>query len=254
MRLESGNSCRVNCNTPPRRSRNAPFRRVVGLLHRCGTCSYSTPTDIEFRDRYIVGGQHRDGLPVVPRSVGHQARIARLIDYQGGSMSVAGVASSPILQWLQNALSSAGSAPGSPSSCGCQSSSSDTTSISQQAVQLNATQASQAPDPSQTSGVYGPQGHHHHHHHGGGQGGGSFMDQLAQSIITDLQKATGSGASVGSGSSTTGSTSSSTADGSFVDKLASKIANDLLAQYQQATGSTAPTSQSSTTNQVNVTA
>ncbi|MGH7182486.1 MAG: hypothetical protein ACREJN_10965 [Nitrospiraceae bacterium] len=170
-------------------------------------------------------------------------------------MSVAGVESSPILQWLQSTLSSAGSATGSPSSCGCQSSPTDTTSISQQAVQLNANQASQVPDPSQTSGIYGPQGHHHHHrHHGGDQGGGSLMDQLAHSIVTDLQKATGSGASAGSGSSTTGTASSSTTGGSFIDKLANEIANDLLAQYQQATASTAPTSQSSSTNQVTVTA
>lgn len=152
-------------------------------------------------------------------------------------MSVSGVGSSPVLRWLQNYLSSAGSATGSPSSCGGPSSSNDTTSISQQAVQLNADQAPQATDPSQTSGLYGPQGHPHHHH-GGGQGGGSFMDQLAQSIVTDLQKATGSGASAGSGSSTTGSASSSTTSGSFVAKLASEIANDVLAQYQQATGST----------------
>ena len=167
-------------------------------------------------------------------------------------MSVAGIGSSPILQWLQTALSSAGSATGSPPSCGCQSSSTDTASISQQAVQLNANQTSQAADPSQTSGVYGPQGHHHRHHHrADGHGGGSSIDQLAQSIVTDLQKATGSGASVGSGSSTTGSASTSATGGSFIDKLASEIANDLLAQYQQATGLT---SQSSTTNQVNVTA
>jgi len=169
-------------------------------------------------------------------------------------MSVAGVGSSPILQWLQNALSSTGSATGSPSSCGCQSSSNDTTSISQQAVQLNANQAPPATDPSQTSGLYGPQGHHHHHHHGGRQGGGSFMNQLAQSIVTDLQKATGSEAQAGSGSSTTGTSSSSTTGGSFIDKLASEIANDLLAQYQQANGSTAATSQSGSTNQVNATA
>lgn len=169
-------------------------------------------------------------------------------------MSVSGVGSSPMVQWFQNNLSGAGPATGSPSSSRCRSSSNDTTSISQQAVQLHANQASQAPDPSQTSGVYGPQGHHHHHHHGGGQGGSSFMDQLALSIVTDLQKATGNGASAGSGSSTTGSATSSATGGSFIDKLASKIANDLLAQYQQAIASTVPTSQSSTTNQVNVTA
>ncbi len=166
-------------------------------------------------------------------------------------MSVSGVGSSPVLQWLQNYLSSAGSATGGQSSCGCQAPS-DTTSISQQAIQLNASQASQSTDPSQTAGVNGSQGrHHHHHHHGGRQGGQSFVDQLAQSIVTDLQNASASGASAGSGSSTTGSSSSSGSGGSFIDKLASDIANDLLAQYQQATGTTTSTTPTSPTSQVN---
>ena len=170
-------------------------------------------------------------------------------------MSVSGVGSSPLLQWLQNYLSPAGSAANSSSSSasrGCQSTG-DTTSISQQAVQLNATQAGQLTDPSQPSDVNGSQGHHHHHHHhgggqGNGQGNGSFIDQLAQSIVTDLQQATASGAS--SESSTAGASGSTSTGGSFIDKLASTIANDLLAQYQQSTGSASTPS----TRQVNAVA
>lgn len=166
-------------------------------------------------------------------------------------MSVSGVGSSPVLQWLQNYVSSAGSATGSQSSCGCQPVN-DTTSISQEAVQLNANQASQASDPSQASGVNGSQGHRHHHrhHHGGGQGGNSFVDQLAQSIVTDLQNATGSGVASGSGSSDATAQASANG-GSFIDNLASAIANDLLAKYQQASGSAGTSSPSSTVNQVN---
>lgn len=164
-------------------------------------------------------------------------------------MSVSGVGSSPALQWLQNYLSSGGSAAGSQSSCGCQSPT-DTTSISPQAVQLNASQTLQTSDPSQTAGVNGSQGHHHHRHHGGGQGGNSFVDQLAQSIVTDLQKATGSGAASGSGSSDA-TAQAGINGGSFIDKLASQIASDLLAKYQQASGSAGSSSQSSTVNQVN---
>jgi hypothetical protein len=166
-------------------------------------------------------------------------------------MSVSGVESSPALQWLQNYLSSVGSATGSQSYSGCQSSS-DTTSISQEAVQLNASQASQTPDLSQTSGVNGPQGHRHHRHHGEGQGGNSFVQQLGQSIVTDLQKATGGGAASESGSSAATAQVSATS-GSFIDKLASEIANDLLAKYQQASGLAGISSQSSTGNQVNAT-
>ena len=166
-------------------------------------------------------------------------------------MSVSGVGSSPVLQWLQSYLSKAGPATGSQSSCGCPSSS-DTTSISQQAVQLNASQALQPSDPTQMSGVNGSQGHHHHHHHGGGQGGKSFMDQLGQSIIDDLQKAAGGGVASGSGSSDA-TTQASTNGGSFIDQLASKIANDLLAKYQQASGPAGTSSQSGTGNQMNAT-
>jgi hypothetical protein len=79
------------------------------------------------------------------------------------------------------------------------------------------------------------------------------MDQLAQSIITDLQKATGSGATSGAGSSDA-TAQASTNGGSFLDKLASKIAGDLLTTYQQAGGAAGTSAQSSTGNQVNATA
>ncbi len=168
-------------------------------------------------------------------------------------MSITSVASSPALQWVQNYLSAAGASTGKQSSCGCQPSG-DTTSISPEAAQLNASQTSQSADQSQTSGVSRSQGHHRHHHHqGGGQGGSSFVDQLAQSIVTDLQQATGSGATAGSGTSSTAAATSSTtsaAGGSFIDKLASSIANDLLTAYQQATGSSATSSSANTTSQV----
>lgn len=167
-------------------------------------------------------------------------------------MSVSGVGTSPVLQWLQNYLAKAGPATGNQASCGCQPAS-DTTSISQDAVQLNASQALQTSDPSRTSGVTGPQGHHGHHHHGGGQGGNSFMNQLAQSIITDLQGATGSGATSVAGSSDATEQASANG-GSFLDMLASKIAGNLLTMYQQAGGTAGTSPQSSTGNQVNATA
>jgi hypothetical protein len=163
-------------------------------------------------------------------------------------MSVSGIGTSSVLQWFQNYLTSAGSATGSQSSCGCQPSG-DTTSISQQAVQLNASQASQPTDPAQTPGISGTQKHHHHrHHHGGGQDGHSFVDQLAQSIVSDLQNATGAGATSGAAAP---SAQAGATGGSFIDKLASEITNDLLATYQQAGGSTGTPSQSGSVNQVN---
>src|SRR5574340_299057 len=100
-------------------------------------------------------------------------------------MSVSCIGSSSVLQWLQTYLSSAGSATGSQSSCGCQSSS-DTTSISQEAAQLNATQASQATDPSQTSGVNGSQGHHRHHHQIGRDG--NSLDRKSTRLNSSHQK------------------------------------------------------------------
>lgn len=167
-------------------------------------------------------------------------------------MSVSGVGSSPVLQWLQSYLTKAGPATGPQSSCGSKPAS-DTTSISQEAVQLNASQGSQTPPLSQSLKVNGLQGHYGHHHHGGGQGGRSFTNQLAQSIITDLQNATGNGAP--SGRASADATAQATTNGSsFIDKLASKISQDLLTKYQQANGSAGTTAQSSMGRQVNTTA
>lgn len=55
-------------------------------------------------------------------------------------MSVSAVGTSPMVQWLQNYLSAAGSASGSQSSCATcgDQSTTDTTSISQEAKELNA--------------------------------------------------------------------------------------------------------------------
>jgi len=162
-------------------------------------------------------------------------------------MSVSSIDSSPTLQWLQSYLSGSGPATEKPLSCGAQFSS-DTTSISQEAVQLNASQTLQAPDPSRASGVNGSQGHHHHHHYGGGQGANSFVQQLGQSIVADLQNATGGG--VASGSEASAATAQTSANGgSFIDKLAGVIASDLVTS-----GSAGSSSQSSKGNQVNATA
>lgn len=153
-------------------------------------------------------------------------------------MSVSGVGASPSpLEWLQTYLSSTGSPPVSSSCSGCQPST-DTASISQQAVQLNASQA-QSTDQSQTSGIAQSKGHHHHHHHGGGHGKGSTEDSL-------------SGTAMESGAPT--NTPSNTTGGSFIDNLAGALATDLLAQYQQSMASQTATSSSSTANQINAVA
>lgn len=169
-------------------------------------------------------------------------------------MSVSAVDSSPLLQWLQNYLSSAGSAGGSPPSSAPSStqSTTDTASISQQAVQLNTDPTASVPDPSPLPDLSQLRAHHpHHHHHGGEQDqhpeGGSFIDQLAKSIVTNLQQATGSDAS----SQSNPSTGSYGNQDSFVEKLATAISNDLLAKYQQSTGSASATSSIGETNQVN---
>ena len=73
---------------------------------------------------------------------------------------------------------------------------------------------------------------------------------VAIEVIYDLQNATGGGAASGSGSS--GATAQASTNGSsFRDKLASKIAEDLLAKYQQAGGPAGTFAQSSKGNQVN---
>jgi len=159
-----------------------------------------------------------------------------------------------MLQWLQNYLSSAGSAGSCQSaSTSCDTpSTSDTASISQQAVQMNADPTEQGPDSSQLPDLSTLRAHHsHHHHHDGEQGqsqeDGSFIDQLAKSIVTNLQQGTGSDGS----SELNTSTDSNENKDSLVEKLATAISNDLLAKYQQATGSQSTTSSTGDTNQVN---
>ncbi len=169
-------------------------------------------------------------------------------------MSVSSVGTSPMLQWLQSYLSSAGSVSSNQScnaSCGAQSMS-DTASISQQAVELNADQTEPLSDPSQLPDLSTLRAHHtHHHHHGDEQGlnqdDGSFMDQLAKSIVPDLQQPAGSDAS----SESNAPTDSQGNEGSFLDRLAHAIANDLIAQYQQSPGSDSTRSSTGDTSQVN---
>ncbi len=73
--------------------------------------------------------------------------------------------------------------------------------------------------------------------------------QRAAGVVSILQSATGSGVTSGSGSSDAIAQVSANC-GSFIDKLASEIADELLATYQQASGSARTPSQSSTGNQV----
>lgn len=168
-------------------------------------------------------------------------------------MSVSGVGTSPLLQWLQHAHSQTGSAAKGRSCCGGESSS-DTTSISQEAIQLNAIRTPQSADRPQASEIRGAQGHHgHHQHQDGKQDERSFIDRLVQSISTDLRSATGSDTASGAGSSDA-IVRASTIGGSFLDKLASKIAEDLLATYRQAGGAAGTASQSSIGSRVNATA
>src|SRR5690349_4647919 len=77
---------------------------------------------------------------------------------EGGLMSVSAINSLPTIQWLQQLLSGAQSAA-MPQSCSSSTSaSSDSTRISQEAIQLNATQATQAQTTGQPSTVKA--GHH----------------------------------------------------------------------------------------------
>jgi hypothetical protein len=156
-------------------------------------------------------------------------------------MSISSINSSPVLQWLQNSLSTAGLTVGNQSSRGSGDSQSASSAISlfQQALQVMTNQTASPTDASQSLNVNGTQGQHHHHHHGHSGGGsndpghGSFIDQPAQSILSDLQQTDETGAS-----SPTSSSSAVSGDGvSFIDGLASAIANNLLAKYQQATDS-----------------
>ncbi len=167
-------------------------------------------------------------------------------------MSLSGINSSPMLQWLQQSLSSADLASGTQAasaSCGS-SSASDPSSLFQQALQALTSQTASSTDPQPALSVNGTQGqHHHHHHHGGqssGQGDSSFIDQLAQSILGDLQQTD----SAASSSSTDSASAPNATGGSFIDGLASAIANDLLTRYQQTTGGNPASSLTNSTNQV----
>lgn len=155
-------------------------------------------------------------------------------------MSISNISSSPILQWFQQSLSTAGLTVGNQSANASHDAQSGTHTISpfQQALQMLTSQTAQPTDPQQSLSASGAQGqHHHHHHHSGGeskdQGKGSFIDQLAQSIMSDLQQTDSPGAS-----STADPSSASNGSGlSFLDGLASAIANNLITKYQQATES-----------------
>src|SRR6185437_8922775 len=140
-------------------------------------------------------------------------------------MSISSINSSPVLQWLQNSLSTAGLTVGNQSSRGsCDSQSAGSAiSLFQQALQVMTNQTALPTDASQSLNVNGTQGQHHHHHHrhsGGGSndlGHGAFIDQSAQSILSDLQQTDETGAS-----SPTSSSSAVSGDGvSFIDGLAS---------------------------------
>lgn len=157
------------------------------------------------------------------------------------SISTSEISSSPALQWLHNSISAAGLS-GNPQPAGASSG-----SPFQQALQAITNQTALPTDASQSLSVNGTQGQHHHHHrHGGGeshnQGNGSFMDQLVQSILSDLQQTDDAGASSAPSSSSTSNGSGE----SFIGGLANAIANTVLAKYHQATDSSqAPSSTSS---------
>lgn len=166
-------------------------------------------------------------------------------------MSISSINSSPVLQWLQNSLSTAGLTVGnqsSPGSCDSQSAGS-VISLFQQALQVMTNQTAPPTDASQSLSVNGTEGQHHHHHHrhSGGESNdlenGSFID-LAQSILSDLQQTDGTGTS-----SPTSSSSALSGNGvSFIDGLASAIAGNLLDKYQQATDSSHASSPSTRMN------
>jgi len=169
-------------------------------------------------------------------------------------MSISSINSSPVLQWLQNSLSTAGLTVGnqpSPGSCDSRSAGS-VISLFQQALQVMTDQTAPPTDASQSLNVNGTQGQHHHHHHrhsGGGSndlGNGSFIDQLTQLILRDLQQTDETGAS--SPPSSSGALSSNGVP--FIGGLASAIANNLSANYQQATDSSQASSPSTRVNSI----
>ena len=156
-------------------------------------------------------------------------------------MSISNINSSPVLQWFQQSLSTAGLTVDNQSSSASNDTQSGTNTISpfQQALQMLTSQTAQPTDPQQSLNVNGTQGQHHHrhHHHSGGeskdQGNGSFINQLAQSMLSDLQQTDDTGAS----SATSSSSAPNGSGESFIDGLAGAIANNLPAKYHQATDS-----------------
>ncbi len=214
----------------------------------CGDTCFAFEVDTK---ACVTAGQEH-WVPEVQGSVRCSAWGIHQVGGQGGVMSISDSSVSPLLQWLQNSIASAGLAVGNQSSCGsCGSSSgTDSTQTFQQTLQMLSNQAAQPTELQQPSGANGTHGHHHHHQHSGGgnddHGNGSFISQLAQSIINDLQQPDGTEISSSVGSSITPNTGRS----SFIDGLAGAIANDLLSKYQQGTGSGPIPSSSSASNQV----
>jgi hypothetical protein len=173
-------------------------------------------------------------------------------------MSISSITSSPVLQWLQQSLSTAGLTVGNQSSRASTDAQSGSDAISsfQQALQMLTSLTAPSTDAQQSLSANGAQGmhHRHHHHYNGGEehdrGNGPFIDQLAQSILSDLQQTDDTG-----GSSATSSSSASTdSDASFIDGFASAIANNVLAQYHQATDSSQAPSSISSPSQVSAVA
>ena len=168
-------------------------------------------------------------------------------------MSISNITSSPVLQWLQQSLSTAGLTVGNQSSGASNGAQSGSTTISpfHQALQMLTSQTAQPTDPQQSLSASGAQGTHHRHHHhsrgeGNNQGNEGFVDQLAQSIVNDLQQTDGTGASL-----TGDSSSASNGSGlSFMDGFSTAITNNLLTNYQQATDSSQASSPSTQVNAI----
>lgn len=179
-------------------------------------------------------------------------------------MSVSAINSSPLQPVTSNPSGSV-STKLVNSSTGGALPTSDTISVSPQAVQLNSTSATsldsasalpmstttltapltnnpalQTGDTAQSSNVNQCHRHHHHRHghEGMSQDGASFIDRLAQSIVADLTDAQGTTPATATSGSPTSVAPAQASDGSLIDKLASAIAKQLLAQYQISSGPT----------------
>lgn len=167
-------------------------------------------------------------------------------------MSISSINSSTLFQWLQGSLSAAGLTVGNQSSSPSNDAQSGSNTILpfQQALQTLTSQTAQPAAPQQSFSTNGAQETHHHpRHHSGGegnQGNEGFIDQLAQSIVNDLQQIDGAG-----DSSTASSSNDSTSnDMSFLDGLTSALANNSLTQYRQATDASPAPSPSSQVNAI----